>query len=126
VFSTLLDLAYLPTLDLFCLLVCRMVNVATSTGCAGRPRTPMAIGHCARPGVSPVSRGISFSQLACDLVEKHGLHRLPGKGLPCDGYRCPLDTNRSPTALDFNRAAFRAASETGELTYACYSVDRAV
>ena len=26
------------------------------------------------------------------------------------------------TAIDFNRAAFRAASETGDLTYACYSM----
>ncbi|HJX21608.1 MAG TPA: hypothetical protein VJ454_11500, partial [Steroidobacteraceae bacterium] len=37
-----------------------------------------------------------------------------------------LWTQPITTALDFNRAAFRAASETGDLTYACYSLDRAI
>src|SRR5258706_14188437 len=30
-------------------------------------------------------------------------------------------TQPIPTAIDFIRAAFRAATETGDLTYACYS-----
>jgi len=30
------------------------------------------------------------------------------------------------TAIDFMRAAFRTATETGDLTYACYSMDQSV
>ena len=53
------------------------------------------------------------------------LHRLSGKGLLLDG-KGGLWTQPIATAIDFIRAAFRTATETGDLTYACYSMSLSV
>jgi hypothetical protein len=69
--------------------------------------------------------GYRSAKLACDLVEKHGFIAYRAKAYRSMGIAA-LWTQPITTALDFNRAAVRAASETGDLTYACYSVDRSV
>ena len=71
------------------------------------------------------SEGYRFAKLACDLVEKHGFIAYQAKAYRSMGI-VALWTQPITTAIDFNRAAFRAASETGDLTYACYSVDQSV
>jgi PAS domain S-box-containing protein len=126
VFSTLLDLAYFTDFDLFCLLVCRMVNVATQHGMCGASAHAYGYwGIVLGPVFHRYREGYRSAKLACDLVEKHGFIAYRAKVYRAMGIAA-LWTQPIATALDFNRAAFRAASETGDLTYACYSVDRAV
>jgi len=126
VLSTMLDLAYFTDFDLFCLLVCRMVNIATRHGMCGASAHAYGYwGIVLGPVFHRYQEGFRSAQLACDLVEKHGFIAYRAKAYRAMGIAA-LWTQPISTALDFNQAAFRAASETGDLTYACYSVDRAV
>jgi PAS domain S-box-containing protein len=126
VLSTLLDPAYFTDFHLFCLLVCRMVNVATQHGTCGASAHAYGYwGIVLGPVFHRYREGYRSAKLACDLVEKHGFIAYRAKTYRAMGIAA-LWTQPITTALDFNRAAFRAASETGDLTYACYSVDRAV
>jgi len=126
VLSTLLGPTYFTHFHLFCLLVCRMVNVSTQHGMCGA--SAHAYGHWGivlGPVFHRYREGYRSAKLACDLVEKHGFIAYRAKAYRSMGIAA-LWTQPITTALDFNRAAFRAASETGDLTYACYSVDRSV
>src|SRR6267378_3008650 len=126
VLSTLLDLAYFTDFDLFCLLVCRMVNVATQHGMCGASAHAYGYwGIVLGPVFHRYREGYRSAKLACVLVEEHGFIAYRAKAYRSMGIAA-LWTQPITTALDFNRAAFRAASETGDLTYACYSVDRSV
>jgi PAS domain S-box-containing protein len=126
VLSTLLDSAYFTDFHLFCLLVCRMANVATQHGMCGASAHAYGYwGIVLGPVFHRYREGYHSAKLACDLVEKHGFIAYRAKAYRAMGIAA-LWTQPITTALDFNRAAFRAASETGDLTYACYSVDRAV
>jgi PAS domain S-box-containing protein len=126
VLSTLLDSAYFTDFHLFCLLVCRMANVATQHGMCGASAHGYGYwGIVLGPVFHRYREGYRSAKLACDLVEKHGFIAYRAKAYRAMGIAA-LWTQPITTALDFNRAAFRAASETGDLTYACYSVDRAV
>jgi PAS domain S-box-containing protein len=126
VLSTLLGPAYFTDFHLFCLLACRMVNVATEHGMCGASAHAYGYwGIVLGPVFHRYREGYRSAKLACDLVEKHGFIAYRAKTYRAMGIAA-LWTQPITTALDFNRAAFRAASETGDLTYACYSVDRAV
>src|SRR5467141_1292334 len=126
VLSTLLGPAYFTDFHLFCLLVCRMVNVGTQHGMCGASAHAYGYwGIVLGPVFHRNREGYRSAKLACDLVEKHGFISYRAKAYRSVGIAA-LWTQPITTALDFNRAAFRAASETGDLTYACYSVDRAV
>jgi PAS domain S-box-containing protein len=125
-FSALFDAAYFTDLHLFCLLLCRMVNISLQHGTSG----PSAHGY-GRLGtiLGPVFHRYRdaprFAKLACDLVEKHGFIAYQAKAYLSMGI-VALWTQPITTAIDFNRAAFRTATETGDLTTACYSVARSV
>jgi PAS domain S-box-containing protein len=126
VLSTLLGPAYFTDFHLFCLLVCRMVNVSTQHGMCGASAHAYGYwGIVLGPVFHRYQDGFRSAKLACDLVEKHGFIAYRAKAYRSMGI-ASLWTQPITTALDFNRAAFRAASETGDLTYACYSVDRSV
>jgi predicted ATPase len=126
VLSTLLGPAYFTHFHLFCLLVCRMVNVSTQHGMCGASAHAYGYwGIVLGPVFHRYREGYRSAKLACDLVEKHGFIAYRAKAYRSMGIAA-LWTQPITTALDFNRAAFRAASETGDLTYACYSVDRSV
>jgi PAS domain S-box-containing protein len=126
VLSTLLGTAYFTDLHLFCLLVCRMVNVSTQHGVCGASAHAYGYwGIVLGPVFHRYQEGHRSAKLACDLVEKGGFIAYRAKAYRSMGIAA-LWTQPITTALDFNRAAFRAASETGDLTYACYSVDRSV
>ncbi|MFM0125957.1 AAA family ATPase [Paraburkholderia sp. RL18-101-BIB-B] len=73
VLSIPLEAAYFTDLHLFCLLVCRMVNVSLRHGMSG----PIAqaynwLGTVLGPVFHSYSEGDRFVKLACDLIEKHG------------------------------------------------------
>jgi len=113
VLSTLLDAAYFTDFHLFCLLVCRMANVATQPrDVRGVRATPWLLGDCARPRCfTVIGRDIVPPSLPVTLRETW-LHRLPGEGLPFDRDHGPL-TQPITTALDFNQAAYRAQAKQG-------------
>jgi PAS domain S-box-containing protein len=126
VLSTLLGPAYFTDFHLFSLLVCRMVNVSTQHGICGASAHAYGYwGIVLGPVFHRYREGYRSAKLACDLVEKHGFIAYRAKAYRSMGIAA-LWTQPITTALEFNRAAFRAASETGDLTYACYSLDRSV
>ena len=93
VLSALLGPAYFTDFHLFCLLVCRMVNVSMQHGMSGASAHACAyFGTILGPVFHRYSEGYRFAKLACDLVEKARLHRLPGEGPLRDGNGCRLDT----------------------------------
>jgi PAS domain S-box-containing protein len=59
-----------------------------------------------------------FGKLAADLVKKHGFIAIQGKVFVATG-ALAVWTQSIATAIEFIRAGFRAAIETGDLAYAC-------
>jgi hypothetical protein len=66
-----------------------------------------------------------FARLGCDLVEKYGFVADHARVYFAMG-QVAVWTQPIASAIDFNRAAFRGATETGDLTTACYSVFESV
>jgi PAS domain S-box-containing protein len=126
VLSTLLGPAYFTDFHLFCLLVCRMVNAGMQYGICGASAHGCAyLGTVLGPVFHRYNEGHRFAKLACDLVEKHGFVAYQAKAYHSMGI-VAVWTQPIATAIDFNRAAFGAAIETGDLTTACYSMDQSV
>jgi hypothetical protein len=83
------------------------------------------LGHILGPVFHRYSDGYRFAKLACDLVEKHGFIAYHAKVYHAMGLAAQW-TQSITTAIDFNRATFRTAIETGDLTFACYSICQSV
>src|SRR6202162_1432190 len=69
--------------------------------------------------------GYRFAKLACDLVEKHGFIAYQAKVYHARG-TVAFWTQPIGTAIDFMRATFRTAIETGDLTFASYGMFQSV
>ncbi|SEE73765.1 PAS domain S-box-containing protein [Rhizobiales bacterium GAS191] len=124
--SVLTPPAYFTDLQLLCLLACRMVNLGMQHGMCGASAHGCAyLGYILGPVFHRYSEGYRFAKLACDLVEKHGFIAYRAKAYHLMGVVAAW-TQPIGTAIDFNRAAFRAATETGDLTYACYGIYQSV
>jgi len=108
--SVLITPAYFTDFHFYCLLVCRMVNLSMQHGTT-------LLG----PAFHRYPEGYRFAQLACDLVEKHRFIAYEAKVHHAMGW-VALWTQPIAKAIDSNRAAFRAASESGDLSYACLSM----
>src|SRR5260370_143277 len=120
--SVLITPAYFTDFHFYCLLVCRMVNVSMQHGTSGASAHAYGrLGTILGPAFHRYQDGYRFAQLACDLVQKHRFIAYQAKVHHAMGW-VALWTQPIATAIDFNRAAFRAASETGDLTYACLSL----
>ena len=124
--SVLITPAYFTDFHLYCLLVCRMVNVSMQHGMSGASAHAYGrLGTILGPAFHRYGEGYRFAQLACDLVEKHGFIAYQAKVSPRDGMGCPLD------AADRDRDRFHAGglsrrNRDGDLTYACYSMFQSV
>jgi signal transduction histidine kinase/ActR/RegA family two-component response regulator len=121
VLSALTPPAYFTDFRLWCLLVCRMVKVSMQHGTTG----PSAHAY----GYWGIVLGLvfhryrdahRFAKLACDLVEKYGFITYHAKVHYAMG-TVAFWTQPIAAAIDFMRASFRTATETGDLTFACYS-----
>ena len=124
--SILTPSAYFTDLHLFSLLVCRMVNLSMQHGTSGACAHAYGIlGHILGPVFHRYGEGYRFAKLACDLVEKHGFIAYHAKVYHAMGLAAQW-TQSITTAIDFNRATIRAAIETGDLTFACYSMCQCV
>src|SRR6266481_4026423 len=118
--------AYFTDFHLCCLLRCRIVNVSMQHGMSGASAYGYAsFGFILGPVFHRYGEGYRFGRLACDLVEKHGFIAYQAKMYVLMG-GVALWTQPITTAIDFMREAFRAATETGDLTHACYSMWQSV
>jgi PAS domain S-box-containing protein len=126
VLSVLLSPAYFTGFHLYCLLVCRMVNLSMHHGTSGASAHGCAdLGTILGPVFHRYRDAYRFAKLACDLVEKHGFIAYQAKAYH-SMEMVAVWTQPIATAIDFNRATFRIAIETGDLTSACYSMDQSV
>ena len=122
VLSVVTPATYFTDINLFCSLVCRMANFSMQHGMSGAAAHGYAhLGEILGPVFHRYSEGCRFAKLACDLVEKHGFIAYKGKAYDAMSIATQW-TQSITTAIDFMRASFRAAIETGDLTYACYAM----
>jgi predicted ATPase len=126
VLSDLAAPAYFTDSHLFCLLVCRMVNISKQHGACGASAYGCALlGFILGPVFHRYGEGYGFAKLACDLVEKHGFIGYQARVLLAMG-SIALWTQPITSAIDFLRAAFRIETETGDLAFACYGLTQSV
>jgi PAS domain S-box-containing protein len=120
--SVLTSPAYTTEFHLFCLLLCRMVKVSMHYGTSGVSAHAFGLlGLTLGPVFHRYREGYGFAKLARDLVEKHGFIASRATVYSQMGIVAGW-TQPIATAINFQRAAFRAAVETGDLTFACYSI----
>ncbi|MEO8004469.1 MAG: AAA family ATPase [Betaproteobacteria bacterium] len=124
--SALRDSAFFADLHLYCLLTCRMVDVSIRHGISSASTQGLAnFGIILGAEFHRYKEGYRFARLACDLVEKHDFLAYQARVHNTMGMVAPW-TQSIATAFDFTRAAFRAASEAGDLTYICFSMSQTV
>jgi predicted ATPase len=126
VFSALTSNAYFTDFRLCCLQACRMVKVSIQHGTSGASALAYSFfGAMLGPAFHRYADGYRFVKLACELVEKHGFIAYKAKIYHAMG-AVALWTQPIASAIDFMRATFRAAIETGDLTYACYGMSQPI
>ncbi len=126
VLSVLTPPAYFTDFRLWCLQVCRMVKVSMQHGTSGASAHAYGyFGYALGPFFHRYTEGHRFAKLACDLVEKHRFIAYQAKIHHVMG-NVAVWTQPITSAIDFMRAAFRIETETGDLTYACYSAYQSV
>src|SRR6202020_1723592 len=122
VLSVLSPPTYHTDTRLWCLVVCRMANFSVQHGVSGPSAHGYAqFGSTLGAVFHRYSEGYRFAKLSCDLVEKHGFIAYQAKAYDAMGVAAQW-TQSITTAIYFHRATFRAAIETGDLTYACYGI----
>ncbi|HEY6735269.1 MAG TPA: GAF domain-containing protein, partial [Roseiarcus sp.] len=118
--------AYLTDFRFCCLLMCRMLTVSVRYGVSGASAQACGyLGTLLGPVFHRYRDAQRFAKLACDLVEKHGFLISHARVQYSMG-RVAFWTQPIATAIDFMRATFRPAIETGDLTLACYSKSQLV
>src|SRR6266851_755559 len=126
VLSVLTPAAYFTDIRLYRLLVCRMVKISMQYGTSGASAQAFGYwGSMLGPVFHRYRDALRFAKLACDFVEKHGFNGYRAKVYYTMG-RVAFWTQPIATAIDFMRATFRAAIETGYLTFACYGMFQSV
>jgi GAF domain-containing protein len=119
VFSVVAPAAYFTDLRLYCMLGCRMVTISLQHGASKDSAYGYAsLGTILALAFHRYGDAYRFGKLAADLVKKHGFIAIQGKGFVATG-ALAVWTQSIATAIEFIRAGFRAAIETGDLAYAC-------
>ena len=122
VLSALTPAAYFTDLHLYCLIACRMAKLGMQHGISdASPLGYALLGQILGPVFHRYPDAHRFANLACALVDKHGFIASRAKVYESAGIAA-LWTQPIGTAIDFMRATFRTAIETGDLTYACFSM----
>src|SRR6201981_772342 len=117
--ATLSNPAFFPDFQLFCLHLCRMVNLTLRHGICGASAPGCGFfGFILGSVFHRHSEGYRFAKLSCDLVEKLGSIAYQARVHLTMG-TIAFWTQPVASAIEFNRAAFRSATETGDLTFAC-------
>jgi PAS domain S-box-containing protein len=119
--SVLVAPAYCTQNNLFYLVACQMVNTSLKYGATGASSHGYAELACI---LGPVFHryfdGYRFGKLACSLIEKYGFEAYKAKVYFCME-RAVFWTESLRLAIEFVRLAHRAAIETHDLSYACFS-----
>jgi PAS domain S-box-containing protein len=126
VLSILAEVSWFTDFDLYRMLVCRMVNVSMQHGVSGPAAHGYAcLGSMLGPAFHRYREGYDLAKLACDLVEKHGFNayqiKVYNEMAPVSLWTQPITS-----AIELRQAGTRAATETGNLTYACYSMHHSI
>jgi PAS domain S-box-containing protein len=118
--------AYFTDFQLFCLLACRTAKISVQHGTSDASTLGYALfGFILGPVFHRYGEGYRFAKLACDLVEKHAFLGYRPKIYHATG-TVSFWTQPTGTAIDFMRTTFRAAIDTGDLTFACYGLHQIV
>ncbi|MEA2262531.1 MAG: hypothetical protein QOJ51_5356, partial [Acidobacteriaceae bacterium] len=126
VLSVLTPPAYFTDLHLWCLLVCRMVRISAQHGISGASAHGYALlGLILGPFFHRYRDANRFAKLACGLVEKRGFIAYQAKVYHATGL-ISLWTEPIANAIELQQAAFRTAIETGDLAFACYSLEHSL
>jgi predicted ATPase/signal transduction histidine kinase len=126
VLSILAEVSWFTDFHLYCMLACRMVNISMQHGMSGASAHGyVCLGSILGPAFHRYLDGYRLGRLACDLVEKHGFTAYQTK-VYHDMAPISLWTQPITSAIELRRAVTRTASETGDLTYACYSMHQCV
>jgi predicted ATPase/signal transduction histidine kinase len=126
VFSILAEVSWFTDFHLYCMLVCRMVNISMQHGMSGPSAHGYAcLGSMLGPAFHRYHEGYRLGRLACDLVEKHGFTAYQTK-VYHDLAAVSLWTQPITSAIELRRVVTRIATETGNLTYACYSMHQSI
>jgi predicted ATPase/signal transduction histidine kinase/GAF domain-containing protein/CheY-like chemotaxis protein len=124
--SALFDAVYFTDFHLLCLHLCRVVNISLQHGTTGAFAHACGwLGAILGPVFHRYRDGCAFGKLACDLVERYSFVAYrPKTYLAMEVI--VLWTQPIATALRSLEATFRAGTETGDLTVACYSRNHTV
>jgi predicted ATPase/signal transduction histidine kinase/GAF domain-containing protein len=126
VLSTLAEVSWFTDFHLYCMLVCRTVNISMQHGMSGPSAHAYGcLGSLLGPVFHRYREGYRLGRLACDLVEKHDFTAYHTKVYHEMGAIC-LWTQPLTSAIEFRRAVARNATEAGDLTYACYSMHHSI
>jgi PAS domain S-box-containing protein len=112
---------YFTDINLSCWHPCRMANMSIQHGMCGASAHAFGfLGFYLGASFRRYADGHRFAKLACELVEKHGFAAYRGPVYMAMGL-VSLWTQPIAISVDYTRTAFRSATETGELTFACLS-----
>lgn len=122
ILSTLYLPAYWLDLNLQLLVTCRMVNLSLRHGNSDASAMGYAgFGRLLGPVYDRYQHGYSFGKLAYDLVGKRGLPGYRARISDLFGISTSFWVTHVREGLEYARTSFRAASEVGDVTYACYA-----
>jgi PAS domain S-box-containing protein len=120
VLSGLTPPAFFSDPRLACLQLCRMVKIGMRYGTSGASALAYGyFGNILGPVFHRYTDGYRFVKLGSDLVEKHGFIACQAKIYHLMAH-VTLWTQPIANAIEFMRATFRTAIETGDLAFACY------
>jgi len=119
--SDLSSVAYFTDLHLVCLLACRVVNISLQHGMSGGSAHAFGcLGFFLGRLFHRYGEGYHFAKVGCDLVEKHNFIAHQAK-VYIFAAIAAWWTQPVASVIDFSRAAFSIAMETGNRIYACYA-----
>jgi PAS domain S-box-containing protein len=114
--------AYFTDFRLYCLQVCRMVNVSIQHGASGPAAHAYAYWGIVLGSVFHRHReAYRFAKLACNLVEKHGFIPYESK-VSSAMAAVAFWTQPIASVIDSMRKGVRRAIETGDRYFACYGM----
>ncbi len=122
IFSVLLVPAYSSDIRLYCLLVCRMVQISLRHGTSDASAFAFVTwGFILGAVFHRYDDGYRFAKLACDLVAEHGFVASQAKIYVIAGV-VAFWTHPIADAIDFERRGLRIAIETGDQAVACLAM----
>src|SRR5258707_14686958 len=126
VLSGLYEVAFFTDKNLFLLSTCLIVNLSLKHGIIDASAHGYAsFGNILGRAFHRYTDAYRFAKLGVDLAEKHGFAAYKAKVYMNMAW-VAIWTKPVTTALDFGRAAFSAAVETGDVIFACYCCDHTV